>query len=266
MKVSLSIKLFLFSATLLISACVTTPTGRNQLILFSDAQVSASGAQAFTAMKSQQKITSTGSVNDYVLCVANAITAQVEGRHSQTDWEVVVFDDPQANAFALPGGKIGVYTGLLEVTKNQHQLAAVIGHEVAHVIAQHGNERMSQSTLIGLGQQAVAEILTANEVANTPMIMSALGLGIQFGVALPYSRTHETEADTIGLELMARAGFDPRQSITLWKNMAAANAGQRPPEFLSTHPDPDTRITNLSSKMPQAMTLFNTTTSRPQCG
>jgi predicted Zn-dependent protease len=137
---------------------------------------------------------------------------------------------------------------------------------VAHVIAQHGNERMSQSTLIGLGQQAVAEILTANEVANTPMIMSALGLGIQFGVALPYSRTHETEADTIGLELMARAGFDPRQSITLWKNMAAANAGQRPPEFLSTHPDPDTRITNLSSKMPQAMTLFNTTTSRPQCG
>ena len=124
---------------------------------------------------------------------------------------------------------------------------------------------MSQKTLIGLGQQAVAQILNANEVANTPAIMSALGLGIQVGVTLPYSRTHETEADLIGIELMARAGFDPRQSIELWRNMARVNSGELPPEFMSTHPAPATRMNILANQMEGALALYRASTKRPNC-
>ena len=257
--------LALFIVTIILTACATSPTGRNQLILFSDSQLAASGRQAFTAMKSEQTITTTRDVNAYVRCIADAITAEVSNARVSAQWEVVVFDGDQVNAFALPGGKIGVYGGMLGVAENQHQLAAVIGHEVGHVLAQHGNERMSQKTLIGLGQQAVAQILNANEVANTPAIMSALGLGIQVGVTLPYSRTHETEADLIGIELMARAGFDPQQSIELWRNMARVNSGELPPEFMSTHPAPATRMNILANQMDGALALYRASSKRPNC-
>ena len=180
-------------------------------------------------------------------------------------WEVVVFDDEQVNAFALPGGKIGVYTGLLNVAENQHQLAAVIGHEVGHVIAEHGNERMSQSTLINVGSQAVGQILAANEVPQSGPIMAAIGLGVQVGVQLPFSRTHESEADVIGLQLMAKSGFDPRQSVNLWQNMDAASGGNRPMELLSTHPAPQTRIDNLQANMPAAYADYQATAYRPNC-
>ena len=259
------IKFSIFLVTLfIISACVTSPTGRNQLLLFSDSQLAVSGEQAFTSMKAKQKIATTEGINEYVLCIANAITAQTNYL-PQDQWEVVIFEDDNVNAFALPGGKIGVYTGLLAVAENQHQVAAVIGHEVGHVMAQHGNERMSQNTLIGIGSQAVAQILVNNEVAETPVIMGALGLGLQVGVALPYSRTHESEADLIGLDLMARAGFDPRQSVNLWVNMAGANDKELPPEFLSTHPLPSTRIDMLNNNMSKAMALYNLSPTKPQC-
>ena len=181
------------------------------------------------------------------------------------DWEVVVFNDDQVNAFALPGGKIGVYTGLLNVAKNQHQLAAVIGHEIGHVIAQHGNERMSQSTLIEMGSQAVNQILAANEVPYNQAIMSGLGLGLQVGVQLPFSRAHESEADIIGLQLMALAGFDPRQSVDLWQNMEAASGGERPAEILSTHPAPQTRIDNLQANMDAAMRAYTASQKKASC-
>ncbi len=176
-----------------------------------------------------------------------------------------MFDDEQVNAFALPGGKIGVYTGLLNVAQNQHQLATVIGHEVAHVIADHGNERMSQSTLINMGSQAVGQVLAANEVPQTGAIMAAIGLGAQVGVQLPFSRTHESEADLLGLELMAKSGFDPRQSVNLWQNMAAASEGPRPPELLSTHPSPDSRIQSLQANMRPAMAAYEKANYRPDC-
>ena len=203
--------------------------------------------------------------SSYVECVANAITAQVPASVFNGQWEVVVFDDEQVNAFALPGGKIGVYTGLLKVAENQHQLAAVIGHEVGHVIAEHGNERMSQSTLINVGSQAVGQVLAANEVPQSGPIMAAIGLGVQVGVQLPFSRTHESEADVIGLQLMAKSGFDPRQSVNLWQNMDAASSGDRPMELLSTHPAPQTRIDNLQANMPDAYADYQATAYRPNC-
>jgi predicted Zn-dependent protease len=180
-------------------------------------------------------------------------------------WELVVFDDPQVNAFALPGGKIGVYTGLINLAENQHQLAAVIGHEIGHVIAEHGNERMSSSALIGAGMEVTNQLLESNQIASSGLIMAGLGLGVQVGVQLPFSRTHESEADLIGLELMAKAGFNPQQSVNLWQNMAKASGDKRQPEFLSTHPLPSTRIDNLSQNMPAALNLYRAAPNKPNC-
>ena len=249
----------------LIGGCATSPTGRNQVLLYSDGQLSEMGSQAFSSMKESLNVSSKPVDNQYVQCIAMAITKQVPESVFAGTWEVVVFEDEQINAFALPGGKIGVYTGLMGVAENQHQLAAVIGHEVGHVIAQHGNERMSQGTLINVGTQAVAQAMEANQVGNSGAIMAEIGLGFQVGVQLPFSRTHESEADAIGLELMAKAGFDPRQSVNLWQNMDQASGGQRQPELLSTHPAPQTRIADLKANMQPAVSLFNQTSERPVC-
>jgi predicted Zn-dependent protease len=229
--------------------CAKSPTGRNQLLVFPADQLDAMGVQAFDEMRSELTVDKDPAINDYVRCVANAITDEVTNK--STSWEVVVFKDPNPNAFALPGGKMGVYTGMLKVAENQNQLAAVLGHEVGHVLAQHGNERMSQQQLTN-----VALAAAAGSGYVDPYSMQALGLGAQVGILLPYSRTHESEADIIGLDLMAKAGFDPRQSVQLWKNMAKAGGGA-PPEFLSTHPASSTRIDNLLSHMAGALQIYN---------
>ncbi|MFC4700322.1 M48 family metallopeptidase [Glaciecola siphonariae] len=249
-----------------LSACTTSPTGRSQVLLYSDEQLAQSGVQAFAGMKQQTPISNKPVTNEFVQCIADNIIRQLGDNADVDAWEVVVFESEQVNAFALPGKKIGVYTGLLEVAKNQHQVAAVIGHEVGHVLAQHGNERMSHSTLIGVSQEVVNQALKANDVQQTPAIMSALGLGVQVGVALPFSRAHESEADIIGLDLMSKAGFDPRQSVDLWKNMNAASSGQRPLEIMSTHPAPETRINNLNANMPNALATYNKVKNKPNCG
>ncbi len=253
------------SLVAILTACATSPTGRNQVLLFSEEQLSQMGEQAFSGMKEELKISNKRVANSYVECVARSITVHVPQDVFAGRWEVVVFDDEQVNAFALPGGKIGVYTGLLDVAKNQHQLAAVIGHEVGHVIAHHGNERMSQGTLINMGTQAVGQVLAANEVAYSGPIMAAIGLGAQVGVQLPFSRAHESEADLIGLTLMAQAGFNPQESVSLWHNMDAASQGNRPPELLSTHPAPDTRIDNLQANMAEASAIYQKAPRRPDC-
>ncbi|MDF2179477.1 M48 family metallopeptidase [Aliiglaciecola sp. CAU 1673] len=250
---------------LMVSSCAKSPLGRSQLKLYPSNQMDAMGIQAFDSMKSEQKVSQTKVTNSFVSCVADYITRQVPKSVFAGEWEVVVFEDDQVNAFALPGGKIGVYTGLLKVTENQHQLAAVMGHEVGHVIAEHGNERMSNSTLIGVGMEVTNQLLNANQIANNNMIMAAIGLGVQVGVQLPFSRTHETEADIIGLQLMAQAGFDPRQSVNLWQNMDKASGGQRQLEFLSTHPAPATRIEDLQNNMDGAMNIFTASAEKPNC-
>jgi predicted Zn-dependent protease len=256
---------FIVVITTLLSSCAQSPLGRNQLKLYSSAQLAGMGEQAFAGMKTEQKVSNKQVSNQYVKCIADAITQHVPQSVFAGEWELVVFDSPQINAFALPGGKIGVYTGLIELTENQHQLAAVIGHEVGHVIAEHGNERMSSSALIGVGMEVTNQLLKANQIASSNMIMAGLGLGVQVGVQLPFGRTHESEADLIGLELMAKAGFDPRQSINLWQSMAKASGDNRQPELLSTHPLPSTRIKNLTNNMSKAMQTFGLSVNKPIC-
>jgi predicted Zn-dependent protease len=245
-------------------ACATSPLGRKQLMLMPSGQMSQLGAQSFDQMKSEIPVEKDPRINAYVRCVAIPITRQVKGEDvGAKSWEIVVFKDASANAFALPGGKIGVHTGLLPVAKTDAQLAAVIGHEVGHVIAQHGNERVSQNLIVAGGLTA-AQILTRNN-ENQNLILGALGLGSQVGVLLPCARTQESEADVIGLDLMSRAGFDPRQSVDLWKNMMAANGGKTPPEFLSTHPAGETRIRELQANMASAVPKFEKASEHPNC-
>lgn len=251
-------------ASILLSACSSSPTGRNQVILFSDADMSQLGVQSFEQLKQQEKISTNTKINNYVQCIAGAITRQVGTTSAFKEWEVVVFDSDQVNAFALPGGKIGVYTGLLKVAENSDQLATVIGHEVAHVLAHHGNERMSRSQIVNSGLQISSVALKGSEYSQYhDLTMGALGLGVQYGVMLPYGREQESEADIMGIDLMAKAGFNPNQSIDLWKNMAKASGGNQPPELLSTHPSHSTRIHDLSAEIKR---LPNYTTPQPNCG
>lgn len=244
----LSRKIILCGMLALLAACTTSPTGRTQLILMPDSQMNQMGLQAFTNIKGKTPVETDRTTNRYVQCVANAITREVGGQ-----WEVVVFRDDSANAFALPGGRIGVNTGLLKVASNQHQLATVIGHEVAHVQSRHSNERVSQKFAVeqGLG---LINAVASPQTGTGKTLMGLLGVGAQYGVLLPYTRLQESEADILGLNIMARAGFDPRESTRLWINMSRANKGQ-PPEFLSTHPSHSNRISELEKRMATALQL-----------
>jgi predicted Zn-dependent protease len=240
---------------LLIAAagCATSPLGRSQFMFVGDAEMDKMGVEAFEQLKSQGKVSSEPQANAYVTCVANAVTGALDPEEipgGAGPWEVRVFQDDTANAFALPGRKIGVHTGLLKVAKNQDQLATVIGHEVGHVLARHGAERVSDQFATQIAAQGAGVLLGAVTSPTTQgLAMAALGVGAQ-GVVLKFSRTQESEADLVGLDLMASAGFDPRESVALWQNMAAASKGQ-PIEFLSTHPSHETRIQDLQQRIPQ---------------
>jgi predicted Zn-dependent protease len=253
------------SAVLVLAGCSSSPTGRSQMLLFSSQQMDELGNASFEQMKAEQPVSGNRALTAYVRCVAAAVTRAVPAAQQPASWEVVLFDGEAVNAFALPGGKIGVYTGLLGVAKTQEQLAAVIGHEIGHVLAQHSNERLSRSQVADLGMSAVGSLIS--DTTYKGMTMAALGVGVQYGVLLPYSRAQEAESDVIGLKLMAEAGFDPRQSITLWKNMEQASGGE-PPELLSTHPSHNTRIEGLQYHMPDALNAYHQAYSqgiRPVC-
>lgn len=246
-------------------ACSTSPTGRTQFTVMPDSQMNAIGAKSFSQMKEETPIEKDPRTNEYVKCIAMAIAREATDTTGVSDWEVVVFKDNSANAFALPGGKIGVHTGMLTVAKTAAQLAAVLGHEVGHVIARHGNERVSQNVTAGGAMTALALLNKDNPNRNT--IMAAAGLGTQFGILLPFSRSHESEADKIGLDLMARAGFDPHESVALWQNMSASG-GKQPPQWMSTHPSHETRISKLQEGIPEAMDTYNRARSsgkNPNC-
>lgn len=249
--------LLTLSLIMLMTACATSPTGRNQFILIGDQQMNQMGIASFQQMKTSQKISNNTREKQYVECVAYAIIKALPEQWQKNQWEVVVFDDESANAFALPGGKIGVHTGLLNVAETPSQLATVLGHEVAHVLARHGAERVSLQMAAQTGLQ-VADVVSQQKIegsAGRQMLMAGLGLGAQVGVMLPFSRDHEKEADRFGLNLMAAAGFDPTESVQLWKNMDKASGGNRPPEFLSTHPEPENRIVKLNKFMGKALSI-----------
>jgi predicted Zn-dependent protease len=255
--------LLIIVSTITISACATSPTGQTQLKLFPASEINRMGITAYEEMKRNTRINNDRRVNAYVRCIADAIVAEIPGNRT---WEVTVFDDDAVNAFALPGGKIGVYTGLLNVADGQDQLAAVIGHEVAHVTADHGNARISAAFATQSGLQLV-QAMAGGMTPQKTQLLGLLGVGLQVGVLLPYGRGQESEADIIGLEYMAKAGFVPGASVLLWENMGKQNRGQ-PPGFLSTHPSHQTRINDLKNAMPNAQQLFNQAVSRgkrPQC-
>ena len=214
------------------------------------------GAQAFKEMKSKETIERDPEWNKYIRCISLPIAARSGSTIPPEKWEVVLFKDASANAFALPGGKIGVHVGLLRVAETDAQLATVIGHEVGHVIASHSNERVSETLAVQLGLAGTTAIFSGEGRKNQDqvnLLMAALGVGAQFGILLPHSRTQESEADIIGLKLMARAGFDPRESTTLWRNMIRDSGGRAPPEFLSTHPASESRIRSLESEIPAVL-------------
>jgi predicted Zn-dependent protease len=233
----------------MLTGCATSPTGRSQLMFMPESEMTQMGLQAFDNIKKETPVDKSVTTNTYVRCVGQAITRELD----RGSWEIVVFEDKDANAFALPGNKIGVNTGLLNVAENQDQLATVIGHEVAHVLSHHANERVSQQFAVEQGVALISAIASPRS-ATGQSLMGLLGVGAQYGILMPYSRIQESEADLLGLDLMAKAGFNPRESISLWKNMTRAGGGQ-PPEFLSTHPSYSTRITDLNAHLPVALRL-----------
>ncbi len=249
-----------FILSLGITACTTSPTGRSQLMAMPEGQVNQMGIQSFNQLKRTKPISRNQTYTTFVNCVAQAITRQIGGQ-----WEVVVFENKELNAFALPGNKIGVYTGLVSMVDNQHQLAAVIGHEVGHVLAKHSNERLSQQSLAQQGLSMVTQAIGTPKTALGQLGVAALDPLVSYGILLPYGRTQESEADLMGLNLMAKSGFDPQQSVNLWQKMSQASQGQTPPEWMSTHPADNTRITDLNKNMSAALKTYQQTVNRPNC-
>ncbi len=252
--IKFSYKAALAAALVMLVGCSSSPSGRKQLALLPESQMDQMGVESFSSMKEEIPISSNSKQKKQVQCVANRIISVLPNEYRNQQWEVVLFDDEQVNAFALPGYKIGVYTGLLNTASNQSQLATVVGHEVGHVLAKHGNERVSTQLLasqaLALGYQ-----LSGEESAGKVLIFQALGVGAQVGIILPFSRYHESEADLLGLEYMSKAGFDPRESAALWRNMSAAGSSKTP-ELLSTHPSHSTRINDLESSMPPYLKTY----------
>jgi predicted Zn-dependent protease len=239
------------------SGCTTVPyTNRHQLMLMSQAQDVQLGAAAYQQVLHKERIDTNADVTGPVRRVGERIAAAADKPDYQ--WEFSVIDDPkQANAFCLPGGKVAVYTGIFPIARDEAGLAAVIGHEVAHALARHGAERMSQGVLLEIGAVGVAAATSGASAGTQQAIMQAYGLGSQVGVALPFSRSQESEADHIGLILMAKAGYDPQAAVGLWERMEAAERGKSPPQWLSTHPSPSTRVTDIQHWLPEAMAYFH---------
>jgi predicted Zn-dependent protease len=235
-------------------------TGRKSLNIIPVQTINQMSFSEYKSYLAQNKPVSGGKDLDLVRRVGNDIKLATEvyykakGKQSELKnfaWEFNVIDDPSVNAFCMPGGKVIVYTGILKVTQNEDALAVVMGHEIAHALAHHGNERMSQGLVAQLGLTSLDLALSQKPAATRQLLMTAAGAGAQLGVMLPFSRKHESEADEIGLYLMAMAGYNPNEAAPFWGRMSSSGGG-RPPEFLSTHPDPAKRSANLKAMVPKA--------------
>jgi predicted Zn-dependent protease len=258
----------LYLITSIAVACSTNPiTGRSQLKLLPESQLQEMAVTEYQQFLSSNKVVSPSANKDaeMVQRVGQRVARAVQDFYTKNgrgadlsgyQWEYRLVDSKDANAWCMPGGKIVVYTGLLPITQNEAALAAVIGHEVSHAVFNHGNERMSQ----GLGAEAVSaglQVALANKSSATQQLfMTAFGAGAQLGVLLPFSRKHELEADRYGLIFAAMAGYNPQEAVNLWKRMEQASNGQKPPEFLSTHPSEGHRIEELQKYMPEALKYY----------
>ncbi len=256
--------LFSFILMVIIVACTTVPlTNRKQLSLIPASEIQAMSYQQFSQVKSESKLSGNqiqvSMIQNVGVRISRAAEAflKQENVNMQFDWEFILIDDDKTpNAWCMPGGKVAFYTGILPFTRNETGAAVVMGHEVAHALAQHGNERMSQGLLVQLGGITLAKALEDKPELTQNLWLQAFGLGAQVGILLPYSRKHELEADRIGLIIMAKAGYDPHEAVTFWERMKEASGGQAPPEFLSTHPSDDKRIAGLQQVLPEALRYY----------
>lgn len=235
---------------------VTIPeTGRVARVGLSTEQEESLGLQSYREVVAQSDVVRSGPEFDLVMRVAKRLAASVGEAGRNFDWQVSVIRSDQANAFCLPGGKIAVYTGILPYTRTEAGLAAVMGHEMAHAIARHGSQRLLQNSLTQTVLMGAQLSFTDMDWDQRRMVLAALGAGAQFGVLLPFSRNHESEADELGLLYMARAGYDPAEAIAFWGRMSETES-TRAPEFASTHPSPETRIAHLRRLLPRAQAEF----------
>lgn len=251
---------------ILFGACATVPiTQRQQLTLVSEGTLTAASAQQYDAFLAEHEVIRDTPESAMVQRVGERIRQAVEqflaGRNQLDqlagyDWEFNLVASDEVNAWAMPGGKVTVYSGILPITRDEAGLAAVMAHEVAHVIARHGNERMSQQLLTQLGGQALSSVLASQPETAHALWMQVFGIGTTLGVTLPYSRLQESEADHLGLIFMALAGYDPHAAVSVWQRMAEQHGGAELPEFLSTHPADQTRIRELREKLPEAMGYY----------
>ncbi len=259
-------------AAFIVSCSQVAVTGRRQFNLVPESTINSMSAQAYGEFLSANPVSGNAQQTDMVRRIGHRIQAAVEKYCSENgiadrlagyQWEFNLVEDPSVNAWAMPGGKVVVYTGMLPVAQTETGLAVVMGHEIAHAVARHGAERMTQGLIVEMGGMALSEALTKYPTQTQELFVQSFNLGTQYGVLLPYSRVQEEEADHMGLIFMAMAGYDPREAVSFWQRMAAQGEGQqRPPEFLSTHPAEATRIENLKKLMPTAMGYYEPTTSR----
>ncbi len=268
----LSFPLTVLAIVCIIAACSTNPvTGRKQLNLVSADQEMQLGLSSFQKMKQEVPISRDSEANAMVQRVGTKIAAVAGPDMPNAQWEFVVFDSKEANAFCLPGGKVGVYTGLLPIAKDDAGLATVIGHEVAHAVSHHGAERMSQGMLLQTGEKAVgvASAAASAKPGTQAAVSTIYGLGAQLGYALPHSRKQESEADHIGLIYMARAGFEPGEAVRFWERFSTFNeksGGGGTPWFLRTHPVDSQRIQQIQQWLPEARAQQNRGAAGPVRG
>lgn len=261
------ITLLFCTAAFLVGCSTNAITGRKQFKLVSESELQAMAVQQYRQFLSTNRVVSPSADRDAEMVrrvgqrVANAVTQyfRQQGLSENLEgyqWEYNLVQDQSANAWCMPGGKIVVYSGLLPVTQNEAALAVVVGHEVSHAVFQHGNERMSQGLAQQLGGVALSVAVSSQPAATQNLFLQAYGLGSQVGVLLPFSRKHELEADRFGLRWTAMAGYNPREAIALWQRMEKMAQGNKPPEFLSTHPSEGTRIQELKRFMPEALKYY----------
>jgi len=247
------------------TSCSTVPlSGRSQLNLLPESELMAMSVTSYGDFLKENKLSSNQEQIAMVKRtggkIASAVTQYLNekglgSRVADYKWEFNLVEDATPNAWCMPGGKVVVYSGILPYTKTEAGLAVVMGHEIAHAIARHGNERMSQAMLIETGGVALSAALQQKPQETQALFMTAYGLGTTVGVSSPYSRSHESEADHLGLIFMAMAGYNPEEAVAFWQRMEQSG-GQKPPEFLSTHPADQTRIENLKRIMPEALTYY----------
>ncbi|MBW1781574.1 MAG: M48 family metallopeptidase [Deltaproteobacteria bacterium] len=262
------ISLFVLMICLLVSCSTVPVTGRRQLDLIPASTMLSMSFQQYEAFLKNKKLSTNRAQTEMVKRVGHRIQKAVEQymaennlSHTLKDyrWEFNLVESPDVNAWCMPGGKVVVYSGILPITRDEAGLAVVMGHEIAHAVARHGDERMSQALLVQTGGIALSAALASKPEATRQIWMTAFGLGSSVGIILPYSRLHENEADRLGLIFMAMAGYDPHEAVPFWERMAKQKKGEAPPEFLSTHPADDTRIRNIRAAIPDAMRYYRKT-------